>query len=90
MGTRAEIHEMDAMGAWRDDGTAWLPRSRYTRAQARTFYARECGAPWIEVSVLARFMRHAPDEPEAREYDGDFWRECKPDVPGAFPVWRCE
>lgn len=85
------VHEMDRMGAWSDDdGTAWLPRSIYTRTQARTFYSELCGAPWIGVSVLARHARHAPEHPDAAAFDGEFWVECSKDEPGAFAVWRCE
>ena len=85
------VHEMDRIGAWSsEDGTAWLPRSHYTRSQARSFYAEWCGAPWIEVAVLARYARHAPDDLGAAEFDGEFWVECGREAPGAFPVWRCE
>jgi hypothetical protein len=78
------------MGAWDEDGTVWLPRSRYTRSQARTFYSNLCGFPWIEARVRARWMHYTPTAPGADEYDGEFWTECDRDTPGAFPVWRCE
>lgn len=73
-----------------DDGVIWLPRSEYTRAQARTFFSDHVGAAWIDVRVLARWMVWTPDDPCAEEYDGLYWTECKKDVPGAFQVWRCE
>lgn len=83
-------HEPDSMGAWSEEGIAWLPRSKYSRTQARTMYADHCGVPWIDVRVLARWSRWDPENPLAGEYDGEFWVECKKDDPGAFQTWRCE
>lgn len=86
-------HEMDALGVHSDaDGVIWLPRSLYTREQARTFIISEFnpGCRWIEIRVRARWMRYAPDDPRAIAYDSDFWCECQADAPGAFQVWRCE
>ncbi len=83
----------DAMGAWSgEDGTAWLPRAYYpTREAARTFYSSFTGAPWIEVSVLSRWARHAPESDDrAPEFEGEWWQECERNAPGAFQVWRCE
>lgn len=85
------VREMDTTGAWSEDGTAWIPRSAFpTRGKARQFFASETGIPWIEVRVLARFARFAPEHPSASYYDGEYWEECKSDAPGAFPVWRVE
>lgn len=88
------LHEPDRMGVWRENGeTIWLPRSLYpTRASARTFCLSEADWPcaWIEVRVLARWMRHAPERDEWNEYGGEYWIECGRDEPGAFRVWRCE
>jgi hypothetical protein len=90
----AQLHEpylMQPEGAWSEDGTAWYAREHFpTRSKARTEFANFTGIPWIEVRVLARFSRHAPDDPAAGEYDGEYWVECDADAPGAFPVWRCE
>lgn len=89
--TAAEtVHEMDEMGAHGDDGEVWLPRSRYTREQARTWMTEYTGERWIDHRVLARHMRHCPEHPAAGEFDGEYWTECEKDAPGAFPVWRCE
>ena len=82
-------HEPDAMGAHAEDGTVWLPRSRYSRSQARTWFSDFAGVRWIDVSVLARWMVHAPDDPCAAEYGGEYWCECSRETPGAFRVWRC-
>jgi len=88
----AEIHMPDAMGAWNEcDGTAWLPRAYYpTRGKARAFYAWNVGCAFTEISVLARYARHAPEDPAASEFDGEYWVECRDDESGAFPVWRVE
>lgn len=85
-------HEPDEMGAWDDGGqVAWLPRSRYPlRPRAMRFYGGLMGVRWIDVRCVARHMRHAPELPEAAEFGGEYWTECAPDEPGAFPVWRCE
>jgi hypothetical protein len=86
-------HLMDRMGAWSDNGTAWFAREHYpTRADVRRFYISEFdpAIPYIELSVLARYARHAPDDPAAPEFDGEFWVQCQKDEPGAFPVWRVE
>ena len=88
--TEVAPHEMDEMGAHSDDGVTWLPRSRYTRSQARTWCASEWSEPWIAVRILSRYMVYAPDHQDAAEYDGDYWLECSSDTPGAFRVWRCE
>lgn len=90
MSATATVHEMDEMGAQDEMGVVWLPRSRYTRTQARTWFANWTGMPWIEARIVSRFMVHAPDDPGAGEYDGEYWVECSRDHPGAFPVWRCE
>jgi hypothetical protein len=84
------VHEMDREGAHDGDGVTWLPRSRYTRGQARTAIAELRGCAWIDVRVLARHMVYAPTHPDAAEYDGDFWIECERGDAGSFPVWRCE
>lgn len=85
------IHEMDENGAWNDDSTCWLPRSIYsTREAARKWYSEFTGVPRIEISVLSRWVRHAPEHLRASEFDGEYWAECKADDPGAFRVWRCE
>lgn len=88
----ATVYEMDEMGAHSDDGTVWLPRSRFTRTEARSHYIAQFANSclWIEPRVLSRFMRHAPDADVADEFSGEFWVECDRDAPGAFPVWRCE
>jgi hypothetical protein len=79
------------MGAWNEDGTAWLPRDHYpTRGKARAFYSSHTGASFTELSVIARYARHAPDEPGAEEFDGEYCFECARDELGAFPVWRVE
>jgi hypothetical protein len=86
-------HLMDRMGAWSDNGTAWFAREHYpTRADVRRFYISEFdpAIPYIELRVLARYARHAPDDPAAPEFDGEFWVQCQKDEPGAFPVWRVE
>ncbi len=85
----SEIHTPDAMGAWNDDGTAWLPRRYYaTRNEARSAYARITGCDYIETEARARSCRHAPDDPAAEEFNGEYWVECTRGEPGAFPVWR--
>lgn len=86
----AVAYEMTEEGAHDGEGTVWLPRSRYTRAQARTAIANLNGCAWTEVQVLARWMVYAPTHPYAAEYDGEFWTECKSGTPGSFQVWRCE
>ena len=89
--TTQAIHMPDAMGAWNDDGTAWIPRKFYaTRNQARFFYATFVGCDYVEVEARARYARHAPDEPGAEEFGGEFWVECSKDELAAFPVWRVE
>lgn len=87
--TTGETHEPDEMGAWSDEGVAWVPRSIYpTREAARTWYAREIGEPWIDARVYARYARHDPESEYAES--PEWWTECSADEPGAFPVWRCE
>lgn len=82
--------EMGSEGAWSEQGEAWFPRSRLSRSQARTVFTSMTGAHWIEVRVLARYARWAPELHEAQEYEGSYWVECGRDEPGAFPVWYCE
>jgi hypothetical protein len=76
-------------GCWNEDGEAWYPRSHYTRSQARTAYANMTGAEWVEIHVLARYMRWAPDDIYSTQYDGDYWVMCDKDHPDAFAVWYC-
>ena len=86
--THQETREPDLMGFGYDDGTVWYPRSAYpTRSAARTAYANWTGAAWIEISVLSRWARYAP---ELAPEPCDWWVECPRDTPGAFEVWRCE
>lgn len=47
-------------------------------------------AEFTLLRVQARYMRFAPELPGAQEYDGEYWTECSPDEPGAFPVWRVQ
>jgi len=86
-----ESYMPDAMGAWNADGTAWLPRRFYaTRNEARSAYAAIVGCDYFETEARARWCRHAPADPAAAEFDGDYVVECERDEPGAFPVWRIE
>jgi hypothetical protein len=78
-------HEPDEMGVHSDDGIVWLPKSRYTRSQALTWYASFTGIRRCELTVRSQWMIHdpQPDEPE-------WWALSSRKTPGAFPVWRCE
>lgn len=87
----AEVHLPDAMSAWDGDGTCWLAVAHYsTRGKARAFYAAECGCDFTDVRVRARHARYAPESEANYDALTEFWAECEPDAPGAFPVWRCE
>lgn len=92
----------DRMGAWDEDGeVVYLPKVHYpNRHNARKFMMDECGLQFIEIRVLARYMKYEPREyANGKFVDGiwieldpiieDWWVECDPSDEGAFPVWKC-
>lgn len=78
-------HEPDEMGVHSDDGIVWLPKSRYTRSQALTWYAAFTGIRRCELTVRSQWMVHDPQPHEA-----EWWAVVPKGTPRAFPVWRCE
>lgn len=78
------------MGIWSDDGTVWLPKALYPkRSEAKMFAVREWPASYIDVRCRTRWMRHAPDAPEAAysEYE-HYYVMCSKDDEGAFECWE--